>query len=187
MNTTRASLLDRLKFTPDEHSWQELVQIYEPLLISWARRAGESEHDAADIAQDVLAVLIKAVPQFQRERTGSFRTWLRTVTHNKLRDRRRRQARSREVGLAPENEPFLHGDGDAFWNEEYENVVCRRALDVMKTDFEPTTWKACWEFVAMGRPAADVARELGISTNAVYVAKCRVISRLRQTLDGLLD
>jgi RNA polymerase sigma-70 factor (ECF subfamily) len=57
----------------------------------------------------------------------------------------------------------------------------------MQTDFQPTTWRACWEVAAVGRPATDVAAELGLSVNAVYAACFRVLGRLRQELRGLLN
>jgi RNA polymerase sigma-70 factor (ECF subfamily) len=57
----------------------------------------------------------------------------------------------------------------------------------MRAEFQLTTWRACWEYAVLGRPAAEVASELGVSAGAVYVAKSRVLSRLRQELKGLLD
>ena len=76
---------------------------------------------------------------------------------------------------------------DAFWDAEDRHYLVARALEVMQGDFEPTTWKACWAFVVEGRSAADVAKQLGTTVNAVYVAKLRVLRRLRQELNGLLD
>jgi RNA polymerase sigma-70 factor (ECF subfamily) len=78
-------------------------------------------------------------------------------------------------------------EADTFWEKEYRRELTARALQLMQADFAPTTWKACWEFVAQGRSAAEVARELGISENAVYLAKCRVLRRLRQELAGLVE
>lgn len=155
--------------------------------MQWSRRAGVAEHDAPDLVQDVLAALLKEIPRFQRERVGSFRAWLRTVLSHRIYDRRVRQARGAVVDRGHAKSAIAPDFAQAFDDEEYVVSVCRRALQVMKTDFTPTTWKACWEFVAMGRSAGEVAKELGISENAVYLAKLRVVSRLRQTLDGLLE
>ena len=63
----------------------------------------------------------------------------------------------------------------------------RRALELMQADFQPTTWKACWEYAVQGRPAEEVARELDTTVAVVYAAKSRVLRRLRQELAGLLD
>jgi RNA polymerase sigma-70 factor (ECF subfamily) len=76
---------------------------------------------------------------------------------------------------------------DSFSEVEYRQQLVARALELMQAEFQPTTWKACWEFVVAGRPAAEVGRQLGISENAVHLAKGRVLRRLRQELEGLLD
>ena len=76
---------------------------------------------------------------------------------------------------------------DTFMEKEYRDYLIGRALQVMRTDFQPTTWRACWEHVAQGRPVAEVAAELGISVRAVYLAKARVLRRLRKELEGLWD
>jgi RNA polymerase sigma-70 factor (ECF subfamily) len=188
IHTTPPTLLDRLKQATDEEAWRRLVHLYTPLLFYWARQSGESEADAADLVQDVFVTLVQTLPAFQYDRrNGTFRGWLRTLTLNKLRDRKRREARE-EKTLAqrrPEQEP---PDGaEAFWETEYRQELTRRALGLMQAEFAPTTWKACWETVVVGRPADDVARELGISENAVYIARCRVLRRLRQELGGLLE
>ena len=185
MDRTPVSLLERLRQAPDEAAWQRLVRLYTPLLFFWARRAGESEHDAADLIQDVFSILLKALPQFERQAQGSFRGWLKTITLNKLRERKRREAVARHVPLA--DAAALPDSAEAFWETEYRQALTQRALQLMQTDFAPTTWRACWEHIAKGRPAAEVARELGISENAVYIARCRVIRRLRQELSGLLE
>jgi RNA polymerase sigma-70 factor (ECF subfamily) len=79
----------------------------------------------------------------------------------------------------PSEEPFDEG--------EYRQQLVRQALQIMQAEFEPTTWKACWEATVSGRSAAEIAQELGVSVNVVYSAKNRVLSRLRQELAGLLD
>ena len=81
---------------------------------------------------------------------------------------------------AAEEAPF-------FEEEEYRQVLVHRALALMQAEFQPATWRACWEFVVRDRPAAEVAGELGLSVNAVYLAKSRVLRRLREQFDGLLD
>ena len=89
-----------------------------------------------------------------------------------------------EAALAQAASP---DDPEAFWEAEYRRQLVGRALSVMQAEFEPTTWKACWEFVVVGRPAREVAAGLDISENAVYIAKSRVLRRLRRELDGLLE
>ncbi len=188
MDQTPASLLERLRQPDEQRAWERFVQLYTPLLFYWARRFGLADADAADLVQDVFALLVQKLPEFTYDRQKSFRAWLRTVTLNKWRDRQRQPVPlPAALGDGALPEPAAPDGAGAFWEEEYRGRLVGRALEVMRAEFHPTTWKACWEFVAVGRAAAEVADELGISENAVYIAKCRVLRRLRQELDGLLD
>jgi RNA polymerase sigma-70 factor (ECF subfamily) len=187
MHTTSASLLERLRQPGDEAAWGEFVELYTPLIYYWARRVGLQDQDAADLVQEVFAVLVKKLPEFEYVEGKSFRAWLRTVTINKWREGRRRRSvpmAARDVDLAELADP---GEAEAFWEKEYRQVLVSRALRLMQAEFRPTTWKACWEHVVSGRSAAEVAAELGISVGAVYAAKFRVLARLRQELEGLMD
>ena len=76
---------------------------------------------------------------------------------------------------------------EAFREAEYRQYLVNRALQLMRAEFQPTTWGACWEQVVDGRPAAEVAARFGISPDAVYAATYRILRRLRQELDGLWD
>jgi RNA polymerase sigma-70 factor (ECF subfamily) len=58
-------------------------------------------------------------------------------------------------------------------------------MGIMRGDFEERTWHAFWETAVEKRQAGDVAQTLGISLGAVYMAKSRVLRRLREELDGL--
>ncbi len=78
-------------------------------------------------------------------------------------------------------------EGEAIGEAEYREYLVRRALELMQAEFQPTTWKAFWECVTANRPAAEVAGELGLTVDAVYAAKSRVLRRLREELEGLLD
>jgi RNA polymerase sigma-70 factor, ECF subfamily len=98
-----------------------------------------------------------------------------------------RSHRAAPVPLDSDIEPKAQLEDDALEEREYRLYMVGRALQLLETDFEPTTWKACWETVVEGRPAKEVAEELGLSINAVYLAKSRALSRLRTDLDGLLD
>jgi len=131
---------------------------------------------------------VQKMPQFTYDNRKSFRSWLRTVTLNKWRDRCRRLAARPQEVMAQQllDEADAPAEG-SFGELEYRQHLVNRALELMQAEFQPTTWKACWEAVVVGRPAADVARQLGISENAVHLAKGRVLRRLRQELQGLLE
>lgn len=164
------------------------MQLYTPLLYSWARNACGASQDADDLVQDVLTHLVRKMPEFEYDRQRSFRNWLKTVTLNVWRNRQRR----RQVTVVGGSEAHLsdlptEDLTKAFEESEYRSHLLSRALGLMQAEFHSTTWKACWEHVVSGRTAAEVAAELGISEGAVYVAKFRVLRRLRQELQGLLD
>jgi RNA polymerase sigma-70 factor (ECF subfamily) len=185
---TSASLLERVCKNRDQQAWGRFVQLYSPLIFSWGRRFGLQPADAADLTQDVFTTLFKTLPEFTYDRHKSFRAWLRTVTLNHLRNRRQRVA----TRPLPGNEQHLNdleaANGQLVLEEDEDRQhLLGRALHIMQTDFQPTTWRAFWEHGVLARPAAAVAAELGLSLAAVYGAKFRVLSRLRQELQGLLD
>lgn len=182
MLTTSPSLLERLRDPSESAAWEKFVELYTPLLFSWTKRLGLHGNDAADLVQDIFVVLIERLPQFQYQPGRSFRAWLRTVLLNRWRNLQER--RKPRVGLPHDvAEPVA----DSLFEEaEYRQYLVQRALAIMQVDFDTQTWKACWEFVVAERPAADVARELGVSINTIYLAKSRVVRRLRQELNGLL-
>jgi RNA polymerase sigma-70 factor (ECF subfamily) len=182
---TSASLLEQLRSPTAAPAWQRFVDLYTPLLYSWASRQGLGDADAADLVQEVLMVLVQKLPEFTYDRSKSFRGWLRTILINKAHNYQRR----------PPGQPLKDGGAnlpdpnamDELAEAEYRQYLVQRALQIMQADFQPATWKAFWEYVVCNRPAEEVARELGLSANAVYLAKSRVLGRLRQELDGLLD
>ena len=194
MSNTSVSLLERLRERPDGDAWQRLVAIYTPLLRQWLGRYGLQASDLDDLTQEVLAVLVRELPSFQHnERPGAFRRWLRNVTVNRLRVFwRGRRARP----LAPADTDFEHTlaqlqDPDSalsrLWDEEHDRHVARRLLELIEPEFEPITWRAFRGLVLEGRPTAEVAAELALTPNAVRIAKSRVLSRLRQEAEGLID
>jgi RNA polymerase sigma-70 factor (ECF subfamily) len=183
---TPATLLERLRGSADPEAWERFVALYAPLIYSWARRAGLQDADACDLVQEVLVTLVRALPTFTYDRHKSFRRWLRSVTLNKWRDRRRRAGLPLVGEVVPLDE-VPGPEGEAFWEEEYRQRLAHRALEVMRTDFQPTTWRAFWEHAVGGRPAPEVAAELGLTPGAVYAAKLRVLERLRRELTDMLE
>lgn len=189
MNSTPPSLLQKLRQPSDQQAWERFVELYTPLLYRWARGVGLQDQDAADLLQDVFAGLVLKLPEFEYDRHKSFRAWLRTVTLNQWRNNQKRVGRQ-PLARDPDTIATLAVEDErlkAASEDEYRQVLAGKALALMRAEFQPNTWKACWEFVVMGRPAVEVARELGISENAVYIAKSRVLRRLRQELEGLWD
>jgi RNA polymerase sigma-70 factor (ECF subfamily) len=187
MDQTPPSLLERMRQPTDQDAWNRFVQLYTPLLFLYARRLGLQEHDAADLVQEVFALLVRKLPEFRYEAHKRFRGWLWTVTVNKWRERQRRQTVSPQAGEDELAELAVPDDTEAVSEAEYQRYLTRRALEVMRAEFQPATWQAFWECAVNDRPAAEVAAELGLSENAVYLAKGRVLRKLRRELEGLLE
>lgn len=186
MLTTSVNLLERVRHREDQAAWERFVALYSPLLLRWAQRAGLPRHDAFDLVQDVLVTLLHELPSFNyRPDRGAFRSWLRTLT---VRQAAARRVRPPAAAMTADALSETVASNDEPWEEaEYREFLVRRALEVMKQDFEDSTWRACWEHAVSGRTAAEVGRLLGLSEGAVYVAKCRVLRRLREELQGLLE
>jgi RNA polymerase sigma-70 factor (ECF subfamily) len=186
MNTTPVSLLERLRRPDEQAAWERFVRLYTPLLCQWARRLGLRDADAADLVQDVFVVLVRKLPEFRYDPRRRFRGWLWTVTLNKWRERRRRAAPAAQADQADLDALSGPDAADAVSEAEYRQYLARRALELLRAEFQPATWKAFWECVVNERPAAAVADELGLTENAVYLAKGRVLRRVRTHLAGLL-
>jgi RNA polymerase sigma-70 factor (ECF subfamily) len=178
--------LERLRRPDDPAAWARFVELYTPLLYTWARRAGLQEADAADLVQDVLTLLFRKLPEFVYDRRQSFRGWLRTVTLNKLWEGRRRRAPV-VVGSAALADVPASDDAAAIEEADYRRHLVHQALRLLQGEFPPTTWVAFREYVVADRRVEEVAAELGVRVGTVYAAKSRVLSRLRRELDGLMD
>ncbi len=192
MKTTSVSLLDRLKAArPGASDWNRLQAIYLPLIQRWLGRVPGLGDEVADLTQEVLIVVFREIPRFDRQREGSFRAWLRRVTVNRIRIYRRQRRRRPAVGLDPAD-GFLERLADPNddlareWDRDHDKQVVDKLLLVVQPDFAPTTWQAFERFGVEGCPAGRVAEELGLSENAVILAKFRVLKRLREEAGELL-
>ena len=187
MNPTSLSLLDRLRVArPEASDWRHLHAIYLPLIQRWLGRVPGLGDESADLAQEVLIIVFREVPRFNRRREGSFRAWLRQVTVNRIRIDRRQRRRRPVAGLDPAD-GFLerlsdpNGDLTREWDQDHDKHVVEKLLAVVQADFAPTTWKAFQRFGVDGVPAGRVAEELGLSENAVLLARSRFLKRLRNS------
>jgi len=170
MEETSSSLLDRLRHRPDQDSWQRLDDIYRPLIRSWVRRDPTLNSEADDLVQDVMAVLVRELPHFQRQRTGSFRRWLREITAHRVqafwRARHHRPQAAKESVLLQLADP--HSDLSRQWDEEHDRHVVQRLLDQIEHDFTPPTWQAFRRVVLDGVSPAVAAAELGLTRTSSY-------------------
>lgn len=189
MVRTPASLLERLKRPEDKEAWQRFVRLYTPMIHRWAVAAGLESNDANDLTQEVFLTLIRVLPEFVYDPHKSFRGWLKTVAINRLRDSNRRLQGKRRLEHAAIDRITDENDTDPaklFEEADYRQYLVGRAMQLIQTDFEPTTWQIWKACVVMGQPPRDVAERFGVTVNAVYLTKARVLRRLREELDGFL-
>jgi RNA polymerase sigma-70 factor (ECF subfamily) len=185
MQDTPASLLERLCRHPDEPHWERFVLLFTPLLSRWGHRLGVPAADAEDLLQEVFTILFRTLPEFHYDPDRSFRAWLWTVFYRQTLAWRKRQARhlplsaeQLEALACPDRVPEAA-------ESEYRRVLLARVLQIVKTDFPVQTWQLFWQVAVEGRRGADVARQLGVTPNTVYLARSRVLARLREELAEL--
>jgi len=166
-----------------------MSRLYVPIVYAWGRQAGLQECDASDVAQEVFRVVASKISEFQRLRDGSFRGWLKAITRNKLKEFYRRESNQpRGVGGTADGQYLaaaLPIDDRPDQATDSRTDLARRALELIKADFEEPTWRAFLRFTVDNLKAADVAEEFGMSAKAVRQAKCRILKRLRTELEGL--
>jgi RNA polymerase sigma-70 factor (ECF subfamily) len=190
--TTSVSLMDRLRAGHDDAAWERLVHIYKPFIRRWLSDP-RLVPDADDLIQDVLAVLVRDLPSFERRRLGSFRAWLRTVTVNRVREHLRRAgSRERPEGGSSAGDRLAQLADPASglsrqWDAEHDRHVAHKLLDLIEPEFSPQTWAAFRRQAVEGQKPAAVAAALGTTVNAVLLAKSRVLRRLRDEATELLD
>jgi RNA polymerase sigma-70 factor, ECF subfamily len=187
---TPRSLIDRARAN-DPAAWARLVDLYAPLAHRWCRRSGLGEADAADVLQDVFLSVAAHLGGFKKERSGdTFRGWLRVILRNKVHDHYRRLGR--EPGGEGGTEAQLRfarltdpEPADEPSDDAAERLLLRRCCELIRPEFHDRTWRAFWATAVEGRPAPDVAADLGMSPVGVRVAKSRVLQRLREALGDL--
>jgi RNA polymerase sigma-70 factor, ECF subfamily len=188
-------LLQLRDHNPD--AWTRLTHLFGPLVYGWCRRAGLAPADAADVTQDIFRSVAMGLPNFRRDRPGdTFRGWLATIARNRINDFLRRAAQrpkgqgGSEFHQLIQNLPDPQQESSVdFASElaEERRGLLHRTLELVQAEFETSTWTAFWRTTVDAEPPDAVAAELGITLNAVYKAKSRVLRRLRQELDGMVE
>jgi RNA polymerase sigma-70 factor, ECF subfamily len=193
MAATRQSLLLRA-CAGDEGAWHDLCELYRPLIAGWLRRQSVPETDIDDLMQEIFLAVVRGLPSFNHSgRRGAFRAWLRTIAYNYSCDYWKSPARRTAASgdEAAQSALGLLEDADSplnrYWDEEHDRYVLRCLLEAVELEFEPNTVRAFRLMALDGASGAEAADQLGISLTAVYIARSRVLSRLRELAEGLLD
>jgi RNA polymerase sigma-70 factor (ECF subfamily) len=182
--------LFRIRNERDDEAWSLFLETYAPVVYRYCRRRGLQDSDAADVTQEVMTQVARSVSGFDYDpERGRFRDWLFRIVYNRLADHLRvaqRPLRSGSEGLGDQDELATTGT-DSDWGEEFNAQVYRAALARVRDHFEEASWRAFELTWVEGRPASEAARTLGVSVDSVYVAKSRVLKRLREEVIALAD
>lgn len=188
---TRVSLLVQLRDQGNRAAWQEFASLYGPVIYGFARKRGLQDADAADLMQDVLRSVSSAIGRLEYDRRqGTFRGWLFTITRNKVFSfLSARKGRPQGSGDTETNQLLGQhpdpNDGSEEWELEYQRRLAATAMERVKGDFQENTWRAFWLTAVESMPVTEVARQLSMSAGAIYVAKSRVLARLKEEVEAL--
>ena len=213
--TTRPSLLIRIRNSGDREAWHQFVDLYAPLIYGLARKRGLQDADAADVTQEVFRAVANRIARNQESevrdqnsevrsqrsegqesgiweydpKRGSFRSWLYTVTRHKISDFLAGRKQPRGTGDTGtqrflEKQPGTYED-ESDWQRKYQQRLFAWAAERIQVEFQEPTWKAFWQLAVEGKSGEETARSLGMSVGAVYVAKSRVLARLKKEIEEL--
>ena len=188
---TRASLLVQVRDGANAGAWREFVGLYGPVVYGFARNRGLQDADAADLMQDVMRSVSSTIGRLDYDpKRGTFRGWLFTITRNKVFNfLSSRRVRPQGSGGTTANrrleEATEADDGTDEWELEYQRRLAALAMERVQDEFQESTWRAFWLTAVEGMPVAEVAKRVGLSAGAIYVAKSRVLARLKAEVDAL--
>jgi RNA polymerase sigma-70 factor, ECF subfamily len=195
--STRPSLLLRLRDAGDELAWSEFSAVYEPVIYRLVKRRGIQDADAREIVQEVLMSVAAAIDRFDVNSGGSFRGWLSRITRNATIDRLRTfQSRRETIGgsdVVRAIDAASRTDSEASealsqeFDQDHRQQLFRWAASKVRTRTGEMNWMAFWRTAVEGQSVSEVAAQLGTTEGAVYVARCRILKRIRELVHQRLS
>ena len=188
--STRASLLLQLRDARNSAAWDQFAEIYSPIVFGFCRNQGLQDADAADVSQEVMRAVALAMEKFEYDRQrGKFRNWLLTVTRSKLNNffssRQRRDVARGNTSIQNLIDRAPTAGEQSSWDKEYHGRLFHWACEQVKPTVQESSWQAFWRTTMDQDEAAAVAADLKLSVGAVYVAKSRVLARLRENIQSV--
>ena len=193
MSDTSVSFLNSLQADGNSRSWNEFVDLYSPLIRIWLRSQHVHEQERDDVAQEVIATVLRKLPEFQRQRTGSFRNWLKTITIYSWQNYRRKNLKKVIAVGGTDFGQTINALEDPVsqmsqqWDQQHDQYVLQRLLEKIRPSVLDATWAAIAAVTIDGKSPEQASEELGMTPNAIYVAKSRVLAQLRHISEGLVD
>ena len=184
---TSLGLLERLRDGSDSAAWDRLVVLYTPLLRACFAAAGLQPADRDDLTQRAFEILLRRLAEFEHNgRSGAFRAWLRSIASNLLREFWRAREPNASVEVLEEMAESSVSLSK-WWDSEHDQAILTELMDIIRPEFTDSTWQAFEAIALEGSTSREAAKKLGISVNAVLIAKSRVLARLRKEAEGLVD
>lgn len=167
----------------DPDRWKEFYAIYNPMLLSYMRKQGLSYSDAHDTVQDVFLRLIQKISSYDRTR-ARFRSWLFSVARNALIDQARRRAAQKRavdgwVARVVRGDPQEDREMEMLFERMHRERILQHAVETVRKRASPAAWICFEQRLFRDRPSAEIAKDLGISTDSVYVHTCRTLKKIR--------
>lgn len=190
LNTiTNTCLLDGLRQAGNQTIWDQFVGRYRPMIVKYAARFGLNPAEAEDAAQHTLIAFCQSYQQgkYNREQ-GRLRTWLFGIARNQMLNYiKRRRDREIQVLDASQDTNFFNRQPDEdqlekFWEEEWRDAVLKECLAEIRREFDPKSLEAFELFASQGLPAQEVGERLGMTPNAVFLVKHRIMKRIKELL-----
>lgn len=196
MDETSNSLLAGVRDSSNHAAWDTLVACYTPFVRSILLARGIKVSDLEDVMQNVLSVVVRRIPEFERQRVGSFRAWIRSICANCLLEHYRKAKRDAKGDQGTGESKMARvlqeladpvSDLSRYWDEEHDAYLLARLLSKVEDEFRPNTFHAFRRLAIENEPVDEVASGLGITVNAAFVARSKVLKRLRQIAAGMID
>lgn len=188
-HSVSSTILDRAR-RGDGPAFRRIVELYSGLVYHWCRKSGLRPEETEDVGQQVFMSVFRNLTTFRRSRPGdSFRGWIRVITRSRIADHfLAKRGKPTEYTSKSPNALAQIVDDDTLGGIHQDAIVLfEQAVRLMWTEFSDYDCNAFLGVVIEGMPAKDVSQKLGISVNSVYIAKSRILKRLRMEFDGLLD
>ena len=181
---TNLSLIARVQQLGNGSAWEEFLAIYRPAILQMARRRGLQDADAHDVLQQVLLSVSQSIERWTAgDNQPPFRAWLTTVARNAITKSLTRQPRDRGTGSTSVMK-LLHTRPNVDAEKEMDSTARHELVfwtaNQIRGEFSDATWSAFWQTAVEGHPAGEVAKRLGRSRGAIYVARFRVTTRLKE-------
>jgi RNA polymerase sigma-70 factor (ECF subfamily) len=187
---TRASLLLKLRDTKNADAWEQFAHVYTPIVYGFCRKQGLQDADASDVSQEVMRAVARAMQQFEYDHNrGKFRSWLLTVTRSKLSNFFRSRQRQPEPHGNTSIQNLLDREPTpverSTWDAEYHRRLFHWAADQVKPTVQSSSWQAFWRTTIDQEDPTSVAADLKLTVGALYVAKSRVLAKLKEKIQSI--